>query len=648
MGKIHISADGQARPCSASTPATCPVSSRSFDDDNTGTKGLHFESQQAMEAFFSRSLASMGNGESVLDAVKRSADEYRRSYEENLSFADDNEKSEPEEIKQKEEQKSEEAPQGKLDENGNLRDELEDDTYRPVFTVNPDDMDKFDKKIKKANERLAKNGIEDRFTYDVTYEERREEVPPGSGMYVHHQYAIVELNKPVIAIKGNTFLASVTQEEGGMLVRGTKESDLDGWRPESMSCDHCGHNRGRKKVYIIQDKEGQRKQVGSSCVAEYMGVRPEGLWALDVDRETFNAPDNTPKFKPMYEPKNIALVSMALSSDGHDYLGSQSMNPTSEEVRNYFNPPTPMGTEAQKFRMRQENEERERRVAEYASNPENLKKVEEAVAAVEKMNRSDYGENMKTIFRSSTVSGKSFNYAVSVAAVYNRAKKDESKRKQWDQEKADREAKRAEQNSQYASGFLGNEGDSVKGTSATFMGMRGTGMTDFYGDPVQAITLKSADNKQVVWFTSKPEYEFKEGDEIEITSGSIKRHGNYQGVDQTIITRAKIVDKHVLNTSAGVKDALKKAKFTKNFKSGRGQDGRDWVALSGTDEDGGAMVFSKDKKTGKFSVYRSHRGSYSDKLFEGTEQEGHEFLKYHVKNTKSALDIPVIEDKQDG
>jgi hypothetical protein len=45
-----------------------------------------------------------------------------------------------------------------------------------------------------------------------------------------------------------------------------------------MDCDHCGHKRKRSKVYVLKNEFGEYKQVGSTCVADFLGhTHPETL-----------------------------------------------------------------------------------------------------------------------------------------------------------------------------------------------------------------------------------------------------------------------------------------------------------------------------------------------------------------------------------
>jgi hypothetical protein len=70
---------------------------------------------------------------------------------------------------------------------------------------------------------------------------------------------------------GWTFLAALTNDNGALVIRnapGIEGIDRDSVRPGE--CDHCSKNRRRSTTYLIE-KEGERKQVGSSCVKDFFG-----------------------------------------------------------------------------------------------------------------------------------------------------------------------------------------------------------------------------------------------------------------------------------------------------------------------------------------------------------------------------------------
>ena len=60
-----------------------------------------------------------------------------------------------------------------------------------------------------------------------------------------------------------------------------------------------------------------------------------------------------------------------------------------------------------------------------------------------------------------------------------------------------------------------------------------------YGDePFQIITMRDDDEHEIVWKTGSIQ-DVEAGDQISMT-GTVKEHSQFRGVDQTVITRAKL------------------------------------------------------------------------------------------------------------
>jgi hypothetical protein len=81
-------------------------------------------------------------------------------------------------------------------------------------------------------------------------------------------------------LRGVVERAGVTTEDGQALneVRGAPGAgDLSMYRKVPLDCDHCKANRRRNKVILVQNAEGYRKQVGTGCVADYLGVATDAM-----------------------------------------------------------------------------------------------------------------------------------------------------------------------------------------------------------------------------------------------------------------------------------------------------------------------------------------------------------------------------------
>ncbi len=97
-------------------------------------------------------------------------------------------------------------------------------------------------------------------------------------------YAEVVVTYTIAAVVGNwRFLASIETRD---YVDGQPRNRVSGphLAPEiarsyvtaKQVCEHCHHARHRKQTYIVADAAGVTKQVGSTCLQDFLGVDPAG------------------------------------------------------------------------------------------------------------------------------------------------------------------------------------------------------------------------------------------------------------------------------------------------------------------------------------------------------------------------------------
>ena len=78
----------------------------------------------------------------------------------------------------------------------------------------------------------------------------------------------------VIKCGDYSVLAAIHHMDGGNIVNNfTDRYDVE-WTRIAAKCEHCGTNHDRKMTFIVGDKNGNTKQVGSSCLKDYSGIDP--------------------------------------------------------------------------------------------------------------------------------------------------------------------------------------------------------------------------------------------------------------------------------------------------------------------------------------------------------------------------------------
>jgi len=102
----------------------------------------------------------------------------------------------------------------------------------------------------------------------------------------------VNISYEPIRIKGGwKVLASIEKQEDSEwnVINGNVDGIQDYKQWDLTFCDHCGTHRNRKKVIVLEDKDGNRKVVGRQCVKDYLGISvANALFAADFENYLYN------------------------------------------------------------------------------------------------------------------------------------------------------------------------------------------------------------------------------------------------------------------------------------------------------------------------------------------------------------------------
>lgn len=133
-------------------------------------------------------------------------------------------------------------------------------------------------RVAKINTRAAKRGFTGSF--ELTAEFRTISETDETGFTREYEVADVTLEGTAPKYDGWTFLATV---EPVALEDGTTEFILRSspWKDETAVdrsalqegwCDHCKTTRhNRRKIYLVRNEDGETKQVGSTCIKDFLG-----------------------------------------------------------------------------------------------------------------------------------------------------------------------------------------------------------------------------------------------------------------------------------------------------------------------------------------------------------------------------------------
>ena len=94
------------------------------------------------------------------------------------------------------------------------------------------------------------------------------------------RFHIVEVVGEAPKFAGWTFVASLDLLDGGTMLRAVPgETVPTAYRTATPGCDHCRLTRNRLKHYLLRHDSGEHKQVGSSCLKDFLGHEDPGKLA---------------------------------------------------------------------------------------------------------------------------------------------------------------------------------------------------------------------------------------------------------------------------------------------------------------------------------------------------------------------------------
>lgn len=385
---------------------------------------------------------------------------------------------------------------------------IEPESWTPIYDMPLSHVGEAKKRIERANRRLARAGVAERFTIDV---EEYVHVPEGDTVGV--AAARVTLNSPQLSIGGWKFSAAHEMTADGHIV------NYGPTKVEEMRCDHCGHARRRGKVFTVVNNQGEQKVVGSNCLTAFLGIRPEGLWSLTFDLEAKDDDEERDVWSGATGDKVVPALdlvgaALAASKDGMEFVPKSRAS--------IETPSTAAVVEKDLSTMVAAGEEPERRA-----------QAETILAWVNAQpdGDSDYIDNLRSVLagKERWVGRKHFGIGVSAVSAYRNA-----------QEWAARDAqKREESEALYKQGHIGEPGVRFRDRKMTLM-VAQIIPGDLYGPKTRMVFRDDETGRQVLWWASGDRtFDIEEGQAVTVTA-TVSEHGEYHGADQTTVQRAKL------------------------------------------------------------------------------------------------------------
>ena len=323
----------------------------------------------------------------------------------------------------------------------------------------------------------------------------------------------------------------------------------DYWLPYGITtfedkCDHCtSGKRGRHKTITIRNKQtGEHKTVGSSCLFEYTAIDPalvEGIMRIKGAAESgWGGGARTEK--PTDNITDFAIKAALWIHSNHPYrTGLGRILIRHQEISHDYENKDDIGfcsTHQGRTTVSTKLKGTTVGTCDWSTGDDgDTATIEPAVAdlaqelidyATNLSGSNSFEFNCRQVWSSGVVSEKTAGIAGGVVASFlkNRAK-------------VAREAQQAKQVAELESnnhiGTVGEKHEFGEGS-----GDFGRLIDGYYGETTLTKFL-TPQGDLIVWFRSGNKTDIKQGDTINL-SGKIKKHDDYRGRKQTVITRGKI------------------------------------------------------------------------------------------------------------
>lgn len=201
------------------------------------------------------------------------------------------------------------------------------------FNIPAENLYELKYRVGELNKRAEKLGVPPIVLTIGEPEERASEERPGGGA----TFYAVEVLGERIGLEGWRFLGTIEHGAEANILRAAPGQELaESYRHAAKACDHCGVKRARKDTFVVEHDDGTTKQLGRSCIRDYLGHRNAqaiASWLTEVaELEDSNAQGH--RSKRSLEPVEIVALACAdVRLRGRYFPAAMTFDSTAGQVR---------------------------------------------------------------------------------------------------------------------------------------------------------------------------------------------------------------------------------------------------------------------------------------------------------------------------
>jgi hypothetical protein len=350
----------------------------------------------------------------------------------------------------------------------------------------------------------------------------------------------VTVSGPAPKLNGWEFIAvlePITSEDGttlGNILRGVPDASKpvpETYRTAQSFCDHCKTQRRRNETFVLVNESGEYKQVGRQCLRDFLGHASPEMYAnlaeilmdcaamcSDSEDDDFGGGGTRGESRFMLdEVLTLAAASIRLT-------GWRS----STTAKEFGGESTSASVSAWIYARPDERKQWKNPLVIEDGDKATAATVVEWLATLESRTElNDYYYNLSLLSQAATITAKNFGLVCSAIATHSREMEREiNRRKRFEDDS----------NSQYV-GEVGSR------TKLTVTLVYTTSLESQFG-VTHLYKFKDENGNVITWFASSIYWntitgmDIAIGDTVVLDAG-IKKHEEYKGIKQTMITRAK-------------------------------------------------------------------------------------------------------------
>jgi len=400
------------------------------------------------------------------------------------------------------------------------------------------DLNMLREKVAILNKKAKKLGCEPAQVkvLDEVVVERKKIMPGGRVL----KYNVTVFNVTVVGstpkLEGWSLVAKVEELEGEKLIKCVPGETCPEWyRTGRLHCDHCKSDRRRKNVFVLRHDEGHYIQVGRQCIKDFLGGKsPEQLlaqaaWGFSVSGAMGEAGDG---WGGGHHEQTIDIVeylnavAICIRRLGWVSKAKARFEDSSTSGDAWYLVRPGMGNEDAKRRYElwvRENDlhhqERDEKLAAEAL---------EWAKSLETKGTNDYLYNLGVACRASFVIHGTSGLVASLISAYLRH-----------MEREEEIAQRKREDAVKSREWVGKIKVRQDFEKLTVQSMKS--FETQYGVSTLVI-FEDQPGNLIKWFATVKLDDLEPGDVVNIKA-TVKKHGDFNGVKETMVNRAKILEK---------------------------------------------------------------------------------------------------------